>query len=138
MIAGEIEQSMIGPNGENPYYDHFLFKGKKKKKKKELTPEERAARREKRKKFWSSIGQEFREGGTIRNILGLFGADGDETEAPSDYQISTGASFTEPPKKKLPSGVMIVGGLVVLGIAAWGISQYQKNQRSSNTQSLES
>jgi len=141
MIAGETETILARQAGTS-HYDNFLFfgkkKDKKKKTKKELTPEELEARKAKRQQFWSNIGQEFQEGGTVSNILGLFGVGGGgETAEPSDYEFGMAGGGQQPQpdqKKGIPTGALIIGGIVILGVAAYGYTQYQKNQQLKLTQ----
>ena len=136
MIAGETETILARQAGTG-HYDNFLFFGKKKdkpkKEKKELTPEEKEAKKAKRQQFWSNIGQEFQEGGTVSNILGMFGVGGGgETTAPSDYEFSMSEQNQQPQpdqKKGIPTGALIIGGIVILGVAVYGYTQYQKNQQ---------
>ena len=133
MIAGETETLLARETGAD-YYDNFLFFGKKdgkktKKPKKELTPEEQEAKKAKRKQFWSNIGQEFKEGGTVSNILGMFGAGGGGATEPSDYEIGMSEQNQPQKQNKIPTGALIVGGIVILGVAVYGYSQYQKNQQ---------
>jgi len=133
MIAGETETILARQTGAD-HYDNFLFFGKnkekKKKEKKELTPEEQEARKAKRQQFWSNVGQQFQEGGTVSNILGLFGAGGG-TAQPSDYEFGMGEQNQPSTQdtKKIPTGAIIIGGIVILGIAVYGYTQYQKNQQ---------
>lgn len=139
MIAGETETLLAREAGAD-HYDNFLFFGKKdgkkkKKPKKQLTPEEQEARRAKRKQFWSNIGQQFNEGGTVSNILGLFGAGGGGAATePSDYEMGMSEQDNPQQSKAIPTGALIIGGIVILGVAVYGYSQYQKNQQLKLTQ----
>ena len=135
MIAGETETILARQSGAD-HYDNFLFFGKnkdkkKKKEKKELTPEEQEAKKAKRQQFWSDVGQQFQEGGTVSNILGLFGAGGGGTAEPSDYEFGMAEQNQPSPQdaKKIPTGAIIIGGIVILGFAVYGYTQYQKNQQ---------
>ncbi len=136
MIAGETEAILARQGVEA--YDNFLFFGKKeekekkeKKPKKELTEEEKAARKEKRQQVLQTIGDQFKEGGLVSNVLGMFGIGGSNAAAdPSDYEF--GMTDTEPQKNKnaVPTVVWVVGGVVVLGLVAYGIIQAQKNKQA--------
>lgn len=136
MIAGETE-TILSREAGTGHYDNFLFFGKKdgkkkpKREKKQLTPEEQEAKRARRQQFWSNLGESFKEGGTVSNIVGLFGG-GRGAPAPEDYEMSVGdQAGNQPPaeKKGLPTGVLVVGGVVVLAVAYFGYQQFQKNQQ---------
>lgn len=136
MIAGETE-GLIARHGREDAYDNFLFFGKNKNKK---TPEEKAAKKEKRQQFWSKVGDQFKEGGAVSNILSMIGvggggASGQQTGQPSDYEFNVGAEVT-PEKKGIPTAVWIVGGVLVLGAAFYGYTQYQKNKQIKLTQAV--
>ena len=108
-------------------YDPFFWKKK--------SPEQKAARKKKRKAFWGKVGQGFQQMGgaagvlqTASNVVSL--VKGPQTAAaPSDYQISVGATgqpTTPPEKKGIPMVVWAVGGLLVLAAAGFLYKKYQK------------
>ena len=144
MIAGEkigIEITNTDP------YDSFLsFKKKKKrskkrKQKKPLSEEEIAAKREKRQQIWSGLGDSFKQGGVVNSIFGLFSQNREEypeQNPQKDYSIHIdrqadktreGGKEKEDGEKKLPKGLMILGGLLLV---AGGYYLYTQNQQSKN------
>ena len=136
MIAGETE-NIIGLDTEDSFYeyDEFLGFGKNKNKKPKttrrrvMTAEEIAARKEKRKNFWSGLGNTLKDNGglegvtgSIGNIFGIFKKNPTPT-GPTDFQFGVGNS-TQPDSKKVPTGIYVVGGAVVIGLVVWGVTRY--------------
>ena len=125
MILGET-QSILARAREGDY-DNFLFFGKKKKK--PITPEQKQAKKEKRQQFWRDVAGEFKEGSTSKNLAELFA--GGAAAPPSDYQVNVGEAGKEPPpktpKKGIPTGVYVIGGVLVLGLTLYGVSRYRNN-----------
>ena len=122
MIAGETE-TIISREGGADHYDNFLFFGKGKKnskKKKQLTAEELEAKKTRRQAFWSNLGSGFQQGGTVGNILGLFGGGSGGTPTSEDFQVGVGDQLggsnqaPDSNAKGIPTGVFIVGGIIVL------------------------
>ena len=134
MIAGEIEY-IHGQGTDEDQYDYFFKKlfGKKNKPKK--TDEEKAARKEKRSAFWGKVGGGYQKAGgaegilgTVGNVLSFFKPSGQA----EDFEVGMGhpddGQGNAPEKKGIPKEVMIIGGIAVIAVAAWGFSQYKKNQ----------
>jgi len=133
MITGEIEY-LNGKREEQDYeYDYFFKKlfGKK-------TAAEKEARKKKRRAFWASIGQGYQDIGGAAGIVGTVGTVKDfikPSDEPSDFEVGMGHSKEEEEAKKaakedkgIPTEVIIIGGIAVLAIGAWGYSRYRKNQ----------
>ena len=125
MIAGETKKILAGAS--QGAYDNFLF-GKKKKK--QLSPQEKQAKKEKRRRFWRDVAGEFKEGSTSKNIAELFA--GGAAAPPHDYQVDVGTDEKKPPpepsKKGVPTIVIVIGGVVILSVAVYGISTYRSRQ----------
>lgn len=147
MIAGETEALLAQQGYIDNQYDNFLFFGKKnknadagadnqtkakkaKKPKKELSEEEKAARKEKRQETWKNISDQFKEGGTVSNILNLFGVgnNANSSSMPSDYEFGVAGQDSGNDKQGIPTAVWVVGGVVVLGLALFTYSQIQKKK----------
>ncbi len=130
MILGETESILV--RAREGRYDNFLFFGKKKKK--PITPEQKQVKKEKRQQFWRNVASEFKEGSTSKNLAELFAGGG--AAPPSDYQVNVGASeetdqtSPETPKKGIPTGVYVVGGIVIVGLTFLGISHYRNTAKS--------
>ena len=135
MIAGETEYIIHG--GEDNY-DYFLKNLFKKDPNKQIKPkrtaEEKAARKEQRQHWWGKQKEGFQKAGgfqglgsTIGNVAGFFKKD----DTPSDYDISVGGGQPAPQseKKGISKEAMIIGGIAVLVIAAYGFSVMQKNKK---------
>ena len=125
MITGETKAILTRANAGA--YDHFLFFGKKKKK--TLSPEQKQAKKEKRQKFWRDVASEFKEGSTSKTIAQLL-AGGSEAPA-SDYQINYGKTDQtppEPPKKGIPTVVIVIGGVALFAAALYGYSKYRSRK----------
>jgi hypothetical protein len=120
MIAGETEK--IIRRKRYTQYDNYN----------KLSPEEQAEKKARRKRFWASLGGEFKETGTVGTLLGIFGAKGDNASLPpSDYEIGVAEEKEkekEVVKKGIPIGLKIIGGIVIISLAAYGVSMYQKNK----------
>jgi len=132
MIAGELEY-IHGQGTDEDQYDYFFKKlfGKKNNRPKK-TEEEKAARKEKRSAFWGKVGGGYQEAGGAEGILGTVGNVMNffkPSEQPEDYQVGMGHPGEEAEQKKgIPKEVIIIGGIAVIAVAAWGFSQYKKNQ----------
>ena len=135
-------ETTMSREGVDEFYDNFLFFGKKKGKKekrprrekKQLTPEEQAAKQERRQKFWSNLGESFKEGGTVSNIFGMFNRGGGGAPAPEDYEVGVGeqgGGAAPEEKKGIPTGVIIVGGVAVLAVGYFLYTQSQKNKQAA-------
>ena len=128
MIAGELEY-LHGQTG-NEDYDYF-FKKLFEKKGNRKTTEEKTARKEKRKAFWSKIGSGITGTGESEGLLGSVGNVMSllkPKEQQGNFEVGIGHNVENTTNKGLPKEIVIIGGIVVLGVAAWGFSQYQKNQ----------
>ena len=135
MIAGETEYIIHGGEDNYDYFLKNLFKkDPNKQPKPKRTAEEKAARKEQRQQWWSKQNENFQKAGglqglgsTIGNITGFFKKD----NTPSDYDISMGGGqpTSQPEKKGISKEVMIIGGIAVLVIAAYGFSVMQKNKK---------
>ena len=97
------------------------------------TAEEKAARKEQRQQWWGKQKEGFQNAGgvegitsTIGNIVGFF-----KDDTPTDYDVSMGGGqpAPQPEKKGISKEVMIIGGIAVLVIAAYGFSVMQKNKK---------
>jgi hypothetical protein len=134
MIAGETEYIIHGGEDNYDYFLKNLFKkDPNKHAKPKRTAEEKAARKEQRQQWWGKQKENFQNAGgvegitsTIGNIVGFF-----KDDTPSDYDISMGGGqpAPQPEKKGISKEVMIVGGIAVLVIAAYGFSVMQKNKK---------
>ena len=131
MIAGELEYIHGQGTGEDQY-DYFFKKlfGKKNKRPKK-TEEEKAASKEKRSAFWGKVGSGYQKAGgaegilgTVSNVMNFF----KPGEQPEDYEVGMGHPEEEEQKKGIPKEVIIIGGIAVIAVAAWGFSQYKRNQ----------
>lgn len=124
MIAGEIEHLYIDPN------DSFLNFGKKEKK--TLTDKQREERSQKRANTLQDIGSQFKEGGLVNGLMNMFGAK--PAPVAEDYTIGvnhTPSPTPAPVKKGIPMGILAIGGIALVGIAAFIISQKKKNEVSA-------
>ena len=134
MIAGETEYIIHGGEDNYDYFLKNLFKkDPNKQAKPKRTAEEKAARKEKRQQWWGKQKENFQNAGgvegitsTLGNIVGFF-----KDDTPSDYDISMGGGqpAPQPEKKGISKEVMIIGGIAVLVIAAYGFSVMQKNKK---------
>lgn len=134
MIAGETEYIIHGGEDNYDYFLKNLFKkDPNKQPKPKRTAEEKAARKEQRQQWWGKQKEGFQKAGgvegitsTIGNIVGFF-----KDDMPSDYDISMGGGQPAPQseKKGISKEVMIIGGIAVLVIAAYGFSVMQKNKK---------
>lgn len=134
MIAGETEYIIHGGEDNYDYFLKNLFKKvPNKQAKPKRTAEEKAARKEQRQQWWGKQKEGFQKAGgvegitsTIGNIVGFF-----KDDTPSDYDISMGGGqpAPQPEKKGISKEVMIIGGIAVLVIAAYGFSVMQKNKK---------
>lgn len=132
MIAGELEY-LHGHQEGREQYDYFFKKlfGNRNKRPKRTT-EEKAVRKEKRKAFWGEIGNGYQKAGgaegvlgTVGNVLNFF----KPSDQQKNFEVDMGRTENEPEQKNgIPKEVMIVGGIAVIAFAAWGLSQYKKNQ----------
>ncbi|MDC1188634.1 hypothetical protein N8089_02460 [Flavobacteriales bacterium] len=135
MIAGETEYIIHGGEDNYDYFLKNLFKkNPNKQAKPKRTAEEKAARKEQRQQWWGKQKEGIQNAGgvdgitsTIGNIVGFFKKD----NTPSDYDISMGGGqpAPQPEKKGVSKEVMIIGGIAVLVIAAYGFSVMQKNKK---------
>jgi len=132
MIAGELEY-INGQEMDEDQYDYFFKKlfGKKNKRPKK-TADEKAAQKEKRNAFWGKVGGGYQKAGGAEGILGTVGNVMNffkPSDQPEDFEVGMGHTQGEPEQKKgIPKEVMIIGGIAVIAVAAWGFSQYKKNQ----------
>ena len=134
MIAGETEYIIHGGEDNYDYFLKNLFKkDPNKQAKPKRTAEEKAARKEQRQQWWGKQKENFQNAGgvegitsTLGNIVGFF-----KDDTPSDYDISMGGEqpAPQPEKKGISKEVMIIGGIAVLVIAAYGFSVMQKNKK---------
>ncbi len=133
MIAGETEYIIHGGEDNYDYFLKNLFKKDPNKQKPKRTAEEKAARKEQRQQWWGKQKENFQNAGgvegitsTLGNIVGFF-----KDDTPSDYDISMGGGqpAPQPEKKGISKEVMIIGGIAVLVIAAYGFSVMQKNKK---------
>lgn len=134
MIAGETEYIIHGGEDNYDYFLKNLFKkDPNKQAKPKRTAEEKAARKEQRQQWWGKQKEGFQKAGgmegitsTIGNIVGFF-----KDDTPTDYDISMGGGQPppQPEKKGISKEVMIIGGIAVLVIAAYGFSVMQKNKK---------
>lgn len=134
MIAGETEYIIHGGEDNYDYFLKNLFKkDPNKQAKPKRTAEEKAARKEQRQQWWGKQKENFQNAGgvegitsTLGNIVGFF-----KDDTPSDYDISMGGGQTvsQPEKKGISKEVMIIGGIAVLVIAAYGFSVMRKNKK---------
>lgn len=134
MIAGETEYIIHGGEDNYDYFLKNLFKkDPNKQTKPKRTAEEKAARKEQRQQWWGKQKEGFQKAGgvegitsTFGNIVGFF-----KDDTPTDYDISMGGGqpAPQPEKKGIPKEVIIIGGIAVLVIAAYGFSVMQKNKK---------
>ncbi len=119
------------------HYDNFFWK-KKGNKKPKKTEEQKAASKEKRKAFWGKVGQGYKDAGGAEGILGTVGnvfsflKGGSQATGEYDYEMSVGRPGENPQnaqqKQGIPTGVWIVGGIVVLAVGGYLYTQSQKNK----------
>lgn len=114
MIAGELETLQMAFGAE----DHFLGRN----------PE----RKEKRKAFFQKVGDKIKESGglagigqTVNNIGGLFGQNRGATESAPEW-IPPENPPQRPRRKKVPTAVWIIGGVVLLGGLAFVLTNNAK------------
>ncbi|MDN5201235.1 hypothetical protein QQ008_07675 [Fulvivirgaceae bacterium BMA10] len=140
MIAGETENIIGLETGDSFYkYDELFGLGGKRKKQKTKralartgrSQEEIAVRKEKRKNFWSGLGNTFKDNGglegvtsSLGNVFNIFRKNPAPDE-PTDYRFGLGGSTAQQESKKVPTGIYVVGGAVVIGLVIWGVTHYR-------------
>lgn len=119
---------------EQEAYDYFFWKKKKKRKSAppRKTPAQKAARKEKRQTFWRGLDQRVQRAGGVDGLVGTAANVVNLIKGrrmnppPADYQVSLGqpAATTDanPPQRSM-TGVYLIGGVLVAGLAAYFITK---------------
>jgi len=134
MIAGELEYLVSRYSDED--YDSFnLFKKRKPK-----TEEEKQAKKEKRQAFFGRVSTGVKEAGgvegivgTASNIIRYFNGSTDTGEYDYEVNMTRPGSEADSQSNKtsngIPKGVWIIGGIAVLVLGGWALSNaIKKNE----------
>ncbi|MDW3191917.1 MAG: hypothetical protein R8G66_06120 [Cytophagales bacterium] len=148
MIAGELENIMGLESEYEVYaYDEFLGSGKGKKSSKRqsnhkpgrkagLTPEEIARRKQRNKNFWSGLNNTLKDNGGIEGVTGSIGNlfsvfkknPTASNSAPRDFQFGLAGPTPPTDNGRSMIGIYVVGGAVVVGLAVYGFTYFQKGK----------